>query len=89
MAQTTYATMFVWAVLTLFGTKGKKKEVHNLSLLDLPASPKGKIISTRVVGYSNKGELKHNVEELAMEDRHTSRTSLELEDSRGTVSLRR
>ena len=48
MAQTTYATMFVWtdlAVLKLFlHLLGKKKEEEeNLSPLDLSASPQVKI----------------------------------------------
>ena len=44
MAQTTYATMFVWTVLTSFWhfDRRKKKEEENLRLLDLSASPQVK-----------------------------------------------
>ena len=36
MAQTTYATMFVWTVLAFFGQMIKKKKKENSSLLCIP-----------------------------------------------------
>ena len=45
MAQTTYATMFVWTVLTSFWNlteERRKKEEEHLRLLDLSASPQVK-----------------------------------------------
>ena len=57
MAQTTYATMFVWTdlavlklVLHLFRRRKKKKKL-NLSLLDLSASPQVKIPDGREVHH--------------------------------------
>ena len=48
IAQTTYASMFVWtdlAVLKLFLHLFRKKEEENLALLDLSASPQVIIIA--------------------------------------------
>ena len=42
MAQITYATMFVWTVLTLFGTNGRKKKERR----------KNPVSSTRLVGFA-------------------------------------
>ena len=42
MAQTTYATMFVWAALTFLDHFDRKKKKEHLRLLDLSASPQVK-----------------------------------------------